>query len=297
MNKYFALLTLCVAVCLQLFAQQPVHVIVLGFDGMSGCGVKATHTPNFDSIKAHGAYTLKAETVLPTVSSPNWASMINGATPNQHTVHSNDWKRENIKNKSFNGQPKGEIFPTIFKVIRAQHPTAKIECVHDWDDFARLANTESMDTCINANGEYETCRLACELIKKDKPEFLFLHFDHVDHVGHSIGHMTPAYFKAIELADSLTGVIVSSLKEAGIYDNTYIIVTADHGGIRKGHGGLTRQEIEIPWLIQGPHIRQGIKLKQKVKQYDTPATVARILGVQPPACWKGKPVKEAFIND
>lgn len=296
MNKQFVLLSILTAIAVRLCAQQPVHVVVLGFDGMSGSGVKAAHTPNFDSLKANGAHTLKAEAVLPTSSSTNWASMINGGTPNQHTVHSNNWTREKIKNKSFNGQPKGEIFPTIFKVLRDQRPKATIACVHDWDDFARLANTESMDTCINANGEYETCKFACELIKKDKPDFLFLHFDHVDHAGHAIGHMTPQYLQAIQLADSLTGVVVAALKDAGIYQNTYIIITSDHGGIRKGHGGLTRREIEIPWMIQGPQINPGVKLKHKVKQYDTAAMIAYLLQVNPPSCWKGKHIKEALAN-
>jgi predicted AlkP superfamily phosphohydrolase/phosphomutase len=56
------------------FAQT--HVVVLGFDGMSGAGVQQTATPHFDEIKKNGAFTYKAESVIPTVSSPNWAAMI-----------------------------------------------------------------------------------------------------------------------------------------------------------------------------------------------------------------------------
>lgn len=279
-----------------LFAQKPVHVVVLGFDGMSGQGIKRTHTPNFDSLKTHGAYTYKATAVIPTVSSPNWASMINGAPPRKHKVFGNDWEREKIAKRCFCGQQEGVIFPSIFKILRDAKSSAKIECVHDWDGFARLANTEAMDTIISTDGEYETCNKVCELIKKDKPDFLFAHFDHVDHAGHSSGHFTEPYYASIRLADSLVGVVVQALKDAGIYEDTYIIITADHGGIRKGHGGLTRAEIEIPWIISGPRTKAGHKLTGRVKQYYTASTIAYLFGIPQPACWKGKPVKAAFVE-
>lgn len=279
-----------------LCAQRPIHVIVLGFDGMSGQGIQKTSTPNFDLLKARGAYTYKAEAVIRTVSSPNWASMINGASPKQHKVMNNDWERKDIKNKSFCGQAKGEIFPSIFKVLRDANRTAKIECVHDWDGFARLANTEAMDTIIDARGEYETCDKVCELISKDHPDFLFVHFDHVDHAGHEYGHFTKEYYASIQVADSLTGIVIQALKGAGIYEDTYIIVTADHGGIRKGHGGSTRAEIEIPWFISGPKTKKGTVITEKVKQYDTACTIAYLFGLQQPDCWIGKPVKTAFTE-
>lgn len=239
------------------------RVIVLGFDGMGGQVLKKVHTPNFDTLRANGAYTYKAEAVIPTVSSPNWAAMINGAPPQVNTVHSNDWERTKINGKKFCGQKQGEIFPTIFKVLREQKPQAKIACVHHWQGFARLANTESMDTIIHTKDEFETCAKVCAIIKDAKPDFLFVHFDHVDHAGHEHGHFTEEYYKSIQVADSLTGIIIRQLKEAGIYNETTLLVTADHGGIRKGHGGLTRKEIEIPWIISGPGVKKNHPLKKR----------------------------------
>lgn len=279
-----------------LFTFAQTHVVVLGFDGMSGAGVQQTATPHFDEIKRNGAYTYKAESVIPTVSSPNWAAMINGAPPKVNGIKSNDWERTDITNKSYCGQKKGEIFPTIFKVLRQQKPNAVIECVYEWDGFARLANTEAMDTIISTDGEYETCQKACELIRKDKPDFLFVHFDHVDHAGHAIGHNTDEYYKSIQVADSLTGLVIQALKDAGIFDQTYIIITADHGGIRKGHGGLSRAEIEIPWFVSGPKTKKNFAITELVKQYNTAPTIAHLLGLTPPGCWTGKPVKSAFIE-
>ncbi|MCW5906790.1 MAG: alkaline phosphatase [Chitinophagales bacterium] len=294
--KRYAILVIALVSCLFHYAQAQPRVIVLGFDGLSGQGIQKTATPHFDFLKQRGAYTYKAEAVIRTVSSPNWASMISGASPKQHQVKSNDWERKDIRNKSYCGQAKGEIFPTIFKIIREQKPSAKIACVHDWDGFARLANTEAMDTIISTEGEYQTCEKACAIIQNMKPDFLFVHFDHVDHAGHETGHFTEEYYRSIRVADSLTGIIIQALKNAGVFNNTYIIITADHGGRKKGHGGRSRAEIEIPWIISGPKTKQGFAITDLVKQYDTASTIAHIFGLQQPDCWTGKPVKSAFAD-
>ena len=71
------------------------------------------------------------------------------------------------------------------------------------------------------------------------------------------GHDTPAYYAKLKELDGYVGRIVDAIKEAGIYDNSIIIVTADHGGINKGHGGKTMQEMETPFIIAGKNVKKG----------------------------------------
>ncbi len=68
------------------------HVIIIGCDGMSPDGVQKAETPNTRRLMREGAFNLHARGVMPTVSSPNWASMIMGAGPEQHGVTSNEWE-------------------------------------------------------------------------------------------------------------------------------------------------------------------------------------------------------------
>ena len=72
------------------------------------------------------------------------------------------------------------------------------------------------------------------------------------------------------------------------------MVTADHGGKDKGHGGPTVGEIEIPWIISGPGVISGHEIRSYVNTYDTAPTIAHIFGLKTPSCWIGKPVLEAF---
>ena len=77
-----------------------------------------------------------------------------------------------------------------------------------------------------------------------------------------------------------------------------MLVTADHGGKGKGHGGNTMAEIEIPWIIAGPGVVPGKEITTAVNTYDTAATIAYIFGLTPPKCWIARPVEEAFsAND
>ena len=277
-------------------AQSP-KVIVLGFDGLSGWGVNLTPTPVFTNALANGASTLKAKAVFPTSSSPNWASMIMGAGPDEHGIRSNKWKRSKLKGKSFCGREEGKIFPTIFGLLREQKRDSKIYSVHHWGDFARLTDLDAFDKIINSKNEFQTANKAIEIIKEKQPDFLFLHFDHCDHAGHEFGHDTREYFESIKVADSSTGAIIEATKAAGTYEQTYFIITSDHGGIGKGHGGRSSREVEIPWVIFGPKVKANHALPDhSVNQYDTAATIAYIFGLKQPNCWIAKPITEAFLS-
>lgn len=293
MKVRFTLLSLFVLFAV--FTQAQTHVVVIGVDGMSPDGVIKAPTPTFDIMMENGAYTLHARGVLPTSSSPNWASMIMGAGPEQHGVTGNDWEIDDMHFPPVVVGDEG-IFPTIFGLIRKNKPTANIAAIYDWDGFGRLMERGKCNYAEHMEGPYKTTSTAVDYIKKNKPDFLFIHLDHVDGAGHGAGHGSPDYYKAVALADSLSGVLVQAYKDAGIFDNTVFIVTSDHGGIGYGHGGESTQELEIPFLLYGKGIKKGYEIKEPVYTYDNAATVAYIFNAPTPAPWIGRPVKEAFIN-
>ncbi len=269
------------------------HVVVLGFDGLSPNGIEKAKTPVFHELMRRGSSTLHARGVIPTVSSPNWASMIMGAGPAEHGVTSNEWKPDKFEITPI-CKGDGGMFPTIFGITRRQRPDLAIGIFHDWDDFARLVESKAVEVLANGDGPDETMAMAVEFVKRRKPALTFVHLDHVDHAGHEFGHGTPEYYAAVEKGDALAGKMMTALGEAGIADTTVVLVTADHGGVGKKHGGNTMAELEIPWILAGPGVTAGRELRAPVRTYDTAATLARLLGVQPPDCWIGRPVVEAF---
>lgn len=296
-NKAFLFLAMLLLITIYhpALAQVPgvEHVVIIGCDGMSPDGVSKANTPNMDRMMKNGAYTLHARAVMPTSSSPNWASMIMGAGPEQHGVTSNDWQPDKYDIAPTCVGLAG-IFPTIFGVLRQQRPEAVLACFHDWSGFGRLFERDAVDRIDDAKGPEKTMAHAVAYLKEKKPTFTFVHLDHVDHAGHKYGHGTAKYYQAVEKADQLIGDAIQGLKDAGIFDKTIILVTADHGGKGKGHGGATMAEIEIPWIIQGPGVARGKEILKPVNTFDTAATVAFIFGLKIPDCWIAQPVREAF---
>lgn len=271
------------------------HVVVIGVDGLGAEGLRRVNPPHLARLRKSGASTLTARAVMPTSSSPNWASMIMGAGPDLHGVTSNDWQPWKF-DRAPTAVGSGGIFPTIFGTLREQRPEAVIGVFHDWKDFGRLLETNAPNVLKHVKDAIETTDTAIEYLRANKPHFLFIHFDGVDHAGHGFGWTSPQYDKTVELTDSLIGAILEALDAAALTDKTIVLVTADHGGKGTKHGGPSKEEIEIPWIIKGPGVRRGVEISSLVNTFDTAPTLAHIFGLKAPACWIGKPVREAFLE-
>jgi len=269
-------------------AQQVRHVVVIGVDGMGSEGVVRIDPPTLHRLREEGIWTLKGRAVMPTVSAPNWASMIMGAGPEQHGVTSNDWRAEKYEIAPIcAGNEK--IYPTIFGLLRQQRPKAVIGVFHDWDGFGHLFERKSVDVIVDATSSADAIERAGEFIVARRPHLTFIHLDDVDHAGHKHGWLSSQYDEALRDADRLIGGLVDRLKKAGLLERTAILITSDHGGKGDRHGGLTMSEIEIPWILTAPGVVRG-ETNRLVNTYDTAPTLSRLLGIKPHACWIGRSV-------
>ncbi|WP_257658507.1 alkaline phosphatase [Parapedobacter lycopersici] len=277
-------------------AQEPIkHIVVIGIDGLSASGLRGAETPVMDSLIAAGSASWSARTVLPSVSSPNWASILLGAGPEQHGVTSNDWKLETHTLPAVVRGSDGR-FPSIFSVLKSQHPDAQVGSVYQWEGFGRLYNHAFVDYDLRQSTADSTAAAAAHYIQENRPVLTVVHLDHVDGAGHHYGHGSPAYFQAISKADTLVGQLLDGIKRAGIAGETLVIITSDHGGIGKGHGGETPEETTIPLIMSGPGIKAGYQLKQPIYPYDIAATIAFALQLKRPYVWIGRPIRAAFTG-
>lgn len=276
------------------FAAKPKakHVIWIGLDGWGAYSVEKADMPVTKQFMKDGSYTLKKRSVLPSSSAVNWASMFMGAGPELHGYTEWGSKTPELPSRELN---KHGIFPTVFQLLRDAQPDAEIGCVYDWDGIKYLVDTLSMS--YHAQGpDYNKqpealCEMACKYITDKKPTMTLIVFDNPDHVGHADGHDTPAYYANIKQLDSYIGRIVEAVKKAGIYDDTIFIITADHGGIEKGHGGKTMMEMETPFIIAGKNIKNGYCFDDiSMMQFDCASTVAEIFNLKQPQVWIGRPM-------
>lgn len=298
--KKLRLITVLIALSVALssgFAKKRVadHVILIGLDGWGAYSVEKAEMPNVKALMKEGCYTLKKRSVLPSSSAVNWASMFMGAGPELHGY--TDWGSQSPELPSRELNSNG-IFPTVFQLLHDADPKAEIGCLYEWDGIKYLVDTLSVNYHKQAKGYDKDpeilSRMACEYIKDNKPQLLAVCFDNPDHVGHETGHDTPAYYKKLKELDGYIGEITDAVKDAGMCGNTIVIVTADHGGIAKGHGGKTMAEMETPFIIAGKGIKRGGEFKESMMQFDCASTIAYIFNLEQPQVWIGRPMKQVF---
>ncbi|HTX37904.1 MAG TPA: alkaline phosphatase family protein [Bryobacteraceae bacterium] len=273
-------------------AAQAQHVIVFGVDGLSVDGVNRSNSPRLHQMMQESAWTLEARGVMPTLSSPNWASMIDGAGPEQHGITSNGYLKPMVELQPVCRDEAG-MFPTIFEVLRQERPAADQAVFHDWPGFANLVEKSAPDVLQHEHGPVKTVEAAMKYWREKHPELMFLQLDNVDHAGHASGWSSREYLREVEDDDRLLGLMLDMLQETPVGDSTFLLVTSDHGGKGRNHGKNSLEEIQIPWILHGPNVAPG-RLAASVYTFDTAATIAWILGVAPHACWIGRPVMAAF---
>lgn len=101
----------------------------------------------------------------------------------------------------------------------------------------------------------------------------------------------PDYLGCCRALDDNFGRVLAKLKEKGLYENTVVIYTSDHGCHFKTHkkdavaGGYDdykrscyENAIHIPMMISGPGFEQGLRNKHIVELIDIPKTIVSIAG-------------------
>ncbi|ATP57113.1 alkaline phosphatase [Pedobacter ginsengisoli] len=291
-----------IAICICCFAMQlnaqvkkVKHVVLIGCDGFGAYAVPDAKMPNLKKLMETGSWSLKARSVLPSSSAVNWASMLMGAGPTEHGY--TEWGSKTPEIPSATTTKYG-IFPSIFSVIRDQKPAAKTAVIYSWPGIGPLVEKDAISIVVPGNDNDDFCAdTAATIIKRDKPYFTFVHLDEPDGTGHGIGHRTPAYYEQLQKVDIRIGKIVQAVKDAGIENETIIILSADHGGTGKGHGGKSLDEVLIPWVINGVGVKKNHEIKDVIITYDTGATIAWILGLKAPQSWRGKAVANSFTGN
>ena len=108
------------------------------------------------------------------------------------------------------------------------------------------------------------------------------------------GAIRKAYQQEITWMDTELGKFFDWMKAEGLYDQTTIIITSDHGEEFLEHGGwwhgttLYDEQIHIPLILKLPKSQwAGTRVPWQVRQLDAPATMAIMGGSVVPMDWQG----------
>ena len=236
------------------------HVVLVTIDGFRpNFYLEDTwQTPNLKAIRQEGAHASGVNSVFPSITYPSHITIVTGVQPAKHGIfYNNMFARDSAS--------KGEIYwrfdqinsPTLWEV--AQDAGLKAASVN-WpvsvgaptvfnisdvgskgqkvmEDSTNppgisallkqkvLNNTPAIKVGIDKN----VASIAAWVIKTEKPNFMTVHLLGMDHEQHLHGRNGAEVEHGIILADSAVGMIRKAIAEAGIKDNTLLIITGDHG--------------------------------------------------------------------
>ena len=300
MKKQFSLVLL--AVCFILGAcstapeSKPIakHVILVGLDGFGAYAYPKADMPNLKKLASEGSWGTTTRSVLPSSSAVNWASILMSSTPTQHGY--TEWGSQTPEIPSSVLSQYGK-YPSIYTLIREQKPDSKTAVVYSWGGIIHILEDQIIDFNVPTEGNEDlTAEKAAELIVKEKPEFMFVHFDQPDGAGHQHGHDSEGYYEELKRCDERLGLIVKAINEAGIADETILMVIGDHGGINTGHGGKDVMEVITPMVVKGPVVKVNHEIKDQVMGYDYGITIAHILNIKPHSAWRGQVIEDLFVE-
>jgi predicted AlkP superfamily pyrophosphatase or phosphodiesterase len=262
---------------------RPERVLIISLDGLTPEALLRAQAPNLQALWQEGAYSWRAQTVLPSVTLPAHASMLSGLDVPRHGITWNDWLPQ-----------RGYLqAPTVFTLARGQG--LKVAAFVGKDKLRHLAPPGSTDHFqVAGYRARDIVPRALDYLLRERPQLLFLHLPDPDSAGHAWGWGSPAQLQAVAEADAALGLLFDGLRQAGLWQGTLVIVTADHGGHDRVHGSADPRDTTIPWIVHGPGIRRGLELQGPVRVYDTAPTALWALGLPLPEGWDGRPVLEAL---
>lgn len=236
------------------------HVVVVTIDGFRPNFYLEDkwNTPNLKAIKQEGAHAYGVNSVFPSITYPSHTTIVTGVQPSRHGIfynamfekdsatkgqiywHVNQitsptlWEvtqNAGLKAASVNW-PVSVGAPTVFNISdvgakgqRVMEDSANPAGISTFIKEKLLDNAPSIKVGVDKH----VARIAAWVIKTEKPNFMTVHLLGMDHVQHVHGRNGPEIEHAIVLADSAVGVIRNAIREAGIADNTLLIITGDHG--------------------------------------------------------------------
>lgn len=273
------------------------RIVLLSLDGICVEGYRKANTPHLDMLMKEGALSLKTRVVMPSVTLPNWTSHLTGSGPEQHGVVDNSWEISKFVLPAIETDEKG-YYPSVFKVLKEAIPSMKTAFYYNWINLFYPYNKQYLDevSYLEQDAYIPNYQKALAFLKanRNNPTLVFLYSVHTDHAGHKYQWMSPEYIRSIEEADVEIGKFIDRMKQEGMYDDTHFMFLSDHGGINYGHGGVSTDEMIVPWGITGPGIRKGFQIEEANNTVNTAATILHLFKVKQPLSWTGEVIKSIF---
>jgi predicted AlkP superfamily pyrophosphatase or phosphodiesterase len=217
-------------------------------DGLSAAA--AREMPTLAARQAAGTH--RSFTVLaarPTLSLPNYATLITGQDPEEHG-HVFNWDRSPL--------PPGHLFDEV----RAAGGSVVLSAFDWWRDIAGASIDDGFFYEDEATDDALVFDMALQLWRKSEPSLLIVHPMGVDYAGdYRGGGRSQAYRERVLEMDARIDAFAREWAE--LAPGGRLLLGADHGMGPLGHGGDSPEEREVLYEIAAAHAPVHLPMHQR----------------------------------
>lgn len=234
-----ALLVLCLAACASQAPKPPSDspLILISIDGFRADYLERGLTPRLSALAADGVRAQAMRPSFPSLTFPNHYTLVTGLYPNHHGIVNNTMVdpqlgRFTIKTSaSASGQWWDGAEPIWVTADKQGLHTATM--FWPGSDMEIRGNRPDhylvFDGKISADRRVDQVLAWLDLPADQRPRFLTLYFDQVDHQGHDFGPNSPEVNEALRKTDAALGRFIDQLKERNLYKRVNLVIVSDHG--------------------------------------------------------------------
>jgi choline-sulfatase len=296
-------------------ALRPLNLVLVTIDTLRPdhlrCyGYSKIETPSVDSIAAGGVLFENAVTQTP-LTPPSHASIFTGLNPTIHHVRDTG---------GFVLQPSSTTLATIFQqqgwdtaafvssaVLNKQFGLNQGFSVYD-DQMPRPGNTRDfLEDPERPAGDTVDRAIHWLDGQSGKPYFLWVHL-----YDPHMPYRPPSPFKEkykdlpydgeIAYADRELGRLLEAVRKKSPPNKTILAVLSDHGESLGEHGEYSHgvflydATLRIAFLMSGPGIPMGMRVRQQARTIDFLPTILELMGGQAPAAVQGASLRPLFAG-
>jgi predicted AlkP superfamily pyrophosphatase or phosphodiesterase len=216
----------------------PLPLLLISIDGYRYDYLERGLSPTLAMLAHNGVQAESMQPSFPSLTFPNHYTIVTGLRPDHHGIVNNTMVDPQLGKFSLGnreavadgrwwaaGVPLWEtarqhglhsatmFWPGSEAAIRGHHPD-------EWKPF---------DATVTPGQRVDQVLAWLDLPAAQRPTFLTLYFDAVDHAGHTYGPDTPQVNDKLRETDAALARLVRGLRERGLFERINLIVLSDHG--------------------------------------------------------------------
>lgn len=219
-------------------AREPETVILIGIDGFRPDYLDRGVTPNLNAIAKSGVRAVGMQPSFPSITFPNHYTLVTGKRPDRNGIVSNSMEDPAIPGVKFSMSNREAVIDRRWwDQAEPIWVTAEKNKVRSATMFwpgseapvhgVRPQDWRVFDGAVDAEQRVQTVLDWLARPASERPKFVTLYFDDVDHAGHVYGPSAKETGDAVAKVDTAIGHLWSELTKRKLAAN--LIVVSDHG--------------------------------------------------------------------